>query len=78
MAFTSTTSSRVDYIVSIDDNTYSRYKIWVECSDLRDNLDTFLDKSLQNVDFRNIKYDRQFKDMKSKTYIAEAFEISVF
>ena len=57
-SFTSTTSSRVDYIVSIDDSTYSRYKIWIECSDVRDNLDTFLDKSLQNVD-ETYKYDRQ-------------------
>ena len=58
MSFTSFRSSRVDYIVSIDDGTYSRYKIWVECSDVRDNLDTFLDKCLQNVD-EKYEYDRQ-------------------
>ena len=35
--------------------------MWVECnhcSDVRDNLDTFLDKYLQNVD-ETYKYDRQ-------------------
>ena len=50
-AIASTTSSRIDYIVSVDETTYSRYKIWIETSeDLRSDLDKFIDERLQNVD----------------------------
>ena len=56
--FTSTMTSRVDYIISIDDHLFSRYKVWIECADVeRNGLDKYLDKCLQEVDFK-YKVDR--------------------
>ena len=56
---TSTTSSRIDYIVSVDETTFSQYRIWIECDgDIKiDQLDAFLDECLKNVDAK-YKYDR--------------------
>ncbi len=49
---TSLTSSRVDYIVSIDTSTFSKYKIWIECAGSVniEKLDEFLDDCLRKVD----------------------------
>ena len=54
-ALTSITSSRIDYIVSVDVSCYNqRYKVWLEIEDNTGievaTLDEFIDKSLQNVD----------------------------
>lgn len=59
--FTETVNSKVDYIVSVDTTTLSRYKIWLECfqenSTIAD-LGIFLDAALQEAD-DSYKYERE-------------------
>ncbi len=59
-SLTRRTSSRVDYTVSINDATYSGYKVWIETlsSDIAvDRLSHELDQCLQQVDSK-YEYDR--------------------
>ena len=55
---TKATASRVDYCVSVDEKTYSKYIVWLECEGLSCGIDKELDESLQNVD-ETYKYDRE-------------------
>ena len=59
-AFTGTAAARVDCIVSVDDTTFSRYRVWIECAeeDARADLDVFLDAALQEAD-DSYKYERE-------------------
>ena len=54
--YTKTTHPIVHYTVSIDEVTYSRYQVWLECEEVKD-IDRFLDEALQHVD-ETYKYDR--------------------
>ena len=55
---TKATASRVDYCVSVDERTHSRYMVWLECEGLNCDIDKELDESLQSVD-ETYKYDRE-------------------
>jgi hypothetical protein len=51
--FISSYKSRVEYIASVDTNTYNRYIVWIECSE--DDVDSveladFIDAKLQGLD----------------------------
>ena len=60
--YTKTTHPIVYYTVSIDEATYSRYQVWLECEEVREDIDSFLDEALQYVD-ETYKYDRNHKKL---------------
>lgn len=53
------TSSRIDYTVDIDQQTFTRYRVWLECEECidQDNVDKFLDDRLCKIDDK-YRFDR--------------------
>ena len=60
--YTKTTHPIVYYTVSIDEATYSRYQVWLECEEVREGIDSVLDEALQHVD-ETYKYDRNHEKL---------------